>query len=131
MEVMPVTFRTYRTIFLPGGSLRDFCSRHALHSRLAMIFMVFTMAFTLAFPTLLGALAGYQGNVDAFVRVSEDNQLGTPQDSYIPFTSFSYAYFVIHDGWRVGLEGNHIITEAVSGQGKCNELYFYQIALES
>lgn len=118
MEITPITFRTYRTIFLPNGSLilgiprliRDFSSRHALHSKIAMSFMVFTMAFTLSFPTLASALAGYSGNVEPFVNITDSN--------YVPFSSFGIAQFVIHDGWRIKidghqLEGNQVVTDTI------------------
>ncbi|USP75159.1 uncharacterized protein yc1106_02433 [Curvularia clavata] len=121
MEVMPVTFRTYRTIFLQNGSLlvgiprliRDFCSRHALHSRFAMVFMVFTMAFSLAFPTLVSSLTGYKGNVGAFVK--------TAQGNYVPFSSFDYVSFVIHDGSRIDLGDDYIVGTGGLEQGKRGE----------
>ena len=118
MEVAPITFRTYRTIFLPGGSLlfdtlrmvRDFSFRHGLHSKVAMCFMIFTMAFTLAFPTFASAMTGYSGNVEAFVNATDSN--------YVPFKSFQYAYFVIHDGWRIEKEWEYIVTEPSEAQCK-------------
>ncbi|KAL1794359.1 hypothetical protein ACET3X_007780 [Alternaria dauci] len=111
MEVTPVTFGTYRTIFLPNGGLfistlcliRDFVTRHRLHSKIAMVFMVYTMAFTFAYPTVASAMTGYSANVDAFVN--------TTGGEYVPLSAFSFAYYVIHDGWRIGLEGDHIATD--------------------
>lgn len=117
MEVAPITLRTYRTIFLPKGSLlvdtlrmiRDFSFRHGLQSKIAMCFMIFTMVFTLAFPTFASAMTGYSGNVGAFVNATDNN--------YVPFEAFEYAYFVIHDGWRIGKEGDYLVTDpnAVNG----------------
>ncbi|CAO2654126.1 Nn.00g108590.m01.CDS01 [Neocucurbitaria sp. VM-36] len=105
MEVMPVTFGTYRTVFLQNESLlvgiprmvRDFTRRHRLHSKIAMVFMIMTMAFVLAFPTFGSAMTGYSGNVGAYVA-DTDSQL-------IPFQDFRFALYVIHDGWRIGIEG--------------------------
>jgi hypothetical protein len=113
MEVTPVTFGTYRTIFLPGSGLllailctiRDFVTRHGLHSKIAMVFMIYTMIFTFIYPTLASAMTGYSANVEAFVN--------TTQGEYVPLNSFSLAYFIIHDAWRIpdlNLEGDHIIT---------------------
>ena len=130
MEVMPVTFRTYRTIFVQNGSLlvgiprliRDFCSRHALHSRLAMVFMVFTMAFSLALPTLVSSLTGYKSNVEPFVMTS--------QGSYVPFMSFDYASYVVHDGTRVGLKTDDIIVANGDSEGKRDVLSSRLVASE-
>ncbi|RMZ73702.1 nad dependent epimerase dehydratase [Pyrenophora seminiperda CCB06] len=111
MEVAPITFKTYRTIFLPNGSLlvatlhmiRDFTTRHGLHSKIAMCFMVFTMVFTLAFPSFASAMTGYNGNVKPFVLATDGN--------YVPFDSFHYAYYVIYDGWRVDKGGEYIVAD--------------------
>ncbi|KAH8634421.1 hypothetical protein IG631_09821 [Alternaria alternata] len=111
MEVTPVTFGTYRTIFLPNGGLlvstlcmiRDFVRRHGLHSKIAMVFMVCTMTFTFVYPTIASAMTGYSANVDAFIQ--------TTGGEYVPFNAFSFAYFVIHDGSRIGLEDDHIALD--------------------
>lgn len=111
MEVTPVTFGTYRTVFLPNGGLffailftiRDFVTRRGLHSKIAMIFMIYTMVFTFMYPTLASAMTGYSANVEAFVN--------TTAGEYVPLGSFGFAYFVIHDGWRIeGLQGDHLVT---------------------
>ena len=111
MQVTPVTFGTYRTVFLPNGGLflailstiRDFATRHGLHSKIAMIFMIYTMTFTFIYPTLASAMTGYSANVEAFIN--------STAGEYVPFGSFGFAYFVIHDGWRIdGLQGDHIVA---------------------
>jgi hypothetical protein len=111
MEVTPVTFGTYRTVFLAKEAnliavwrmTRDFIFRHGLYSKLAMFFMIATMAFTLAFPTLASAMTAYSGNVEAFVN--------TTDDTYVKFQDFNLAVYIIHDGWRIGKQGNHIVTD--------------------
>ncbi|KAF1834814.1 hypothetical protein BDW02DRAFT_597817 [Decorospora gaudefroyi] len=117
MQVTPVTFATYRSIFLSQESsliavtrmTRDFIFRHDLHSKIAAGFMITTMAFTLAFPTFASAMTGYNGNVMAFVNTTDNN--------YAPFSSFSFAMFVIHDGSRIGKEDQYIITtESISSE---------------
>jgi hypothetical protein len=110
MEVSPVTFATFRTIFLPDGSLiiaiprliRDFTRRHGLHSKVAMVFMVLTMVLTLAFLSLASAMTGYDGNLDAYVN--------TTNNVYVPFGSFGFATYVIHDGWRIDKGGEYIVS---------------------
>jgi len=108
-------------MFLSNGSLladiprliSDFRFRHALHSKLAMSFVVFTMAFTLIFPTFASALAGYSANVDVFVITTEGN--------YVPFSSFEFAQFIISDGRRIGLGDDYVVTNAVV---RCKYKYF-------
>ena len=102
MEVQPVTFNTYRTVFLQNESLvlgipriiRDFCRRRGLHSRFAMVFIVLTMVFILIFPTLGSAMTGYSGNVKPYVPDLDGN--------FIPFNNFSIVLYTIHDGKRIG-----------------------------
>ncbi|KAF1848597.1 uncharacterized protein K460DRAFT_334887 [Cucurbitaria berberidis CBS 394.84] len=109
MEVTPVTFGTYRTVFLQNESLlvatprivRDFTRRHGLHSKTAMVFIVMTMAFILVFPTFGSAMTGYSGNVKAYVAAT-DTQL-------IAFEDFRFALYTIHDGWRIGKGGNYVV----------------------
>jgi len=119
MQVTPVTFGTYRTIFLPNGGLflatlhtiRDFVARHGLHSKIAMVFMVYTMIFTFVYPTLASAMTGYSANVAPFINTTEGE--------YVPFGSFQFASFIIHDGWRIpGRDGGHIVTADPSDSGK-------------
>lgn len=110
MEVQPVTFSTFRTIFLQNESLilaipriiRDFARRRGLQSRFAMTFIVLTMLFVLIVPTLGSAMTGYSGNVEAYVPDSNNNN--------IPFSSFRPLYYVIHDGNRVGLTEDYEVT---------------------
>ncbi|KAF1945677.1 hypothetical protein EJ02DRAFT_474953 [Clathrospora elynae] len=110
MEVMPVTPRTYRTVFLQNGSLltaiprtiRGFTLRHRLKYKIAIFFMVTTMKFIRLFPTFASAMTGYNGNFNAFVNTMDNN--------YIPFESFSFAFYVVRDGWRINLGGNYLVT---------------------
>lgn len=109
MEVAPVTFRTYRTVFLQDQSLlfaiphmiRDFMYRYALHSKIAMIFMILTMAFTLAFPTFASAMTGYSGNVKAYVNSTDSN--------FVPLDAFSFVTYVIHDGSRINKNDDYLV----------------------
>lgn len=71
-----------------------------------MTFMVATMIFILAFPTLLSAMSGYDSNVEATVQDSEGN--------LIPFNKYTRVLYVIYDGWRIGQNGSYWITEDAS-----------------
>ncbi|KAI0582429.1 hypothetical protein Ptr902_00693 [Pyrenophora tritici-repentis] len=66
------------------------------------------MAFTLVFPTFTSAMTGYNGNVEPFVNATDSN--------YVPFGSFYYALYVIHDGWRIDREGEHIVIDSYGGK---------------
>jgi hypothetical protein len=119
MVVTPVTFGTYRTIFLPGSGLliailctiRDFATRHGLHSKIAMVIMVCTMVFTFVYPTLASAMTGYSANVDAYVS--------TTGGEYVPFSSFSYAFYIIHDGSRIGQQDDWIVKGNIELENQC------------
>jgi hypothetical protein len=110
MEVAPITFTTYRIIFVQNVSvlfaipriIRDFVSRRGLNSKAAMCFMVFTMLFTLIFPTLGGAMTGYSGNVAPYVPDSDGN--------FIPYNNFNIALYTIHDGDRINQTKEYAIT---------------------
>ncbi|CAN9197812.1 unnamed protein product [Alternaria alternata] len=47
-------------------------------------------------------MTGYSANVAAFVN--------TTGGEYVPFGSFKFAYYIIHDGRRIGLTDNYVIT---------------------
>jgi hypothetical protein len=67
-----------------------------------MVFMTLTMVFTLAFPSLASAMTGYDGNLNAYVNTTDNN--------YVPFESFGFAMYVIHDGWRIERGGEYIVS---------------------
>lgn len=67
-----------------------------------MIFMVFTMIFIVAFPTIVSAMSGYDSNVDSYMPDLDDN--------FFRFGNFSRVLYVIHDGWRINQDGNFWIT---------------------
>lgn len=110
MEVQPVTFNTYRTVFLQNESLilgipriiRDFYKRRGLHSRFAMVFIVLTMLFILVFPTLGGAMTGYSGNVVAYVPDRDGN--------FVPFKDFEIVVYTVHDGARINQTDDFFAT---------------------
>lgn len=118
MEVMPVTFRTYRTFFLQDQAplfaipnlIRDFSTRLALHSRIAMTFIVSTMIFLFTFPTLVSAMTGYQSNVKAFVPDTDGN--------FMAFSGFVHHLYTIHDGDRINQTKEFVVGFSQSFGGK-------------
>jgi succinate dehydrogenase hydrophobic anchor subunit len=117
MQVSPVTFSTFRTIFVQGEAsalgvwrlIADFSRRRGLQSRLAMVFVVATMVFILAFPVLASAMTGYSANVEPFVR-------GEGAE-YVPFEKLRALYFVVHDGERIGLGKGEKVMDSRFGSG--------------
>ncbi|KAH0432059.1 hypothetical protein CcaCcLH18_06714 [Colletotrichum camelliae] len=114
MEVSPVTYETFWTVFLDGAPtfwstwylMRDFSRSHGLRSRFAMIFMVVVAIFILLFPTLGSAMSGYQANSGAFIRGSDGEML--------KFSDFDMIAYIIHDGDRVNLTKDYPVTFARS-----------------
>ena len=68
-----------------------------------MAFMVATMIFILAFPTLAGAMTGYTSVVKAYIPDISDANM-------IRFDSFDAIIYVIHDGKRIKIQDNQIVT---------------------
>lgn len=107
MQTEPVTFKTFQTVFLVKQPeaisilqlIKESYSRRGLPSHIAMVSMVISMLFILAFPTLSSAMTGYQQNVEPMVR-----------DKNGDYTSLYNLYptmFIIHDGRRVNLTKNY------------------------
>ncbi|KAH7087845.1 hypothetical protein FB567DRAFT_592502 [Paraphoma chrysanthemicola] len=119
METGPITFSTYRTVFLRNESLvfaiyrlfRNFARRRQLHSRIAMAFMVMTMIFILIFPSFSSAMTGYSASVKSYVRDNSNVEtiMANDNNNYMAFSSFKRILYVIHDGWRVGEDGDFVV----------------------
>lgn len=84
------------------GIIRDFVARRRLKSILAMVFMVATMLFVLAWPTVASAMTGYDSNNVAFIKIRDG--------SLIRFSSFEPLLYIIHDGSRIdGLADEYLV----------------------
>ncbi|KAF2869436.1 hypothetical protein BDV95DRAFT_99821 [Massariosphaeria phaeospora] len=114
MDVKPITYRSFYTIFIQDGPsilsifslVRDFAFRQGLHSKIAMTFIVTTMAFVLVFPTLGSAMTGYSSSVSAFIP---DANATEETRSLIPFRELEPVLYVVHDGWRINQGSNYYI----------------------
>jgi hypothetical protein len=114
MESEPVTYQLFRTIFIENDAsvlstartIKSFLCQRRLRSKVAMTFMIATMLLILAFPTLMSAMSGYDSNVSSRILDRENN--------LIAFSSFHRVLYVIHDGWRINLTGDHWITENIT-----------------
>ncbi|CAI6331827.1 unnamed protein product [Periconia digitata] len=117
MESTPVTYNSFRTIFIQDAPsilsvirlLHDFLTKKGLKSRFAMAFMMTSMVFMLAFPTLASAMTGYTTYFTAQIKDYD-------QDS-IPFYKFKLLLYTIHDGDRVGLTKDYpVVNDEYLGQ---------------
>ena len=129
MERTPVTYKTFWTIFInrePSTPsvlclIRDFAFRRKLASKTAMAFMIASMIFVLGFPTLASAMTGYKVKTKAYVQAQNQQ--------FIPFSEFSPVWYVIHDGSRINLTDEYMVTAvnltADSGGNFGRESYSY------
>jgi hypothetical protein len=109
MEVVPIKYKTFSIIFLQNEPsvtslyhiIRDFLFARDRISKTAMTFIVTSMTFVIAFPTLASAMTGYNGINKAYVPDEYGN--------FIPFSDFVEVLYVIQDGWRVNFTGEYPI----------------------
>lgn len=109
IESRPLTYSAFWIIFLhQEASLlsifrttRSLSSRQVLPSAAALIFLTLALLFTLAFPTLAGAMTGYVGSTEGFIR--------DYNGSYIKFSDFDLVAYIIHDGDRIAKSRDFII----------------------
>ncbi|KAG8159812.1 hypothetical protein KVR01_010449 [Diaporthe batatas] len=127
-ETRTVSYHTYWTIYLQDsismmgvfGVIRDFLARRRLKSKMAMIFMVATMLFVLAWPTVASAMTGYDSNNVAFIKIRDG--------SLIRFNSFQPLLHIIHDGSRLpGLTDEYLVP-CCSGTNGDDPTFEMQIA---
>ena len=118
METAPVAYSSFQSFFMQSGPslsllgrvTRDFIRRKGLHSRLAMVFIIVSIIFTLAFPTLASAMTGYTSFLEAYVP---DHQ----NENYIRFDMLKRVLYVIHDGQRINQTNDYLVIDGgVSGE---------------
>ncbi|KAK0748475.1 hypothetical protein B0T21DRAFT_389336, partial [Apiosordaria backusii] len=106
----PVTYNAFWTAFLqPEPSafstykiMMD-CSFHrALGNKLAVVFTIMSLVFIIIFPTQASALSGYVGIAEAFIKDYRGN--------YVKFSEFDFALYILHDGHRVNMTDDLVIT---------------------
>lgn len=110
MMTEPITYETFWTVFMQDGPslwsifhmFRDFTRRRGLRSKPITVFMILTMIFVLAFPTIASAMTGYSANNQAVVKTDDTKQ--------VLFSQFVGVEYVIHDGNRVNLSINYPIS---------------------
>ncbi|KAI1467583.1 uncharacterized protein F4812DRAFT_401698 [Daldinia caldariorum] len=120
MEFAPVTFTVFSFVFLQDepsffstiGMIRAFIFNRGLKSKISMVFIILTMLFIMAWPTIAGAMTGYTITNDAFVPDISNN--------YISLLSFLPVTYIIYDGERVNLTNNIYVNSYSDGSGWVN-----------
>ena len=105
-----ITYDTFWTVFITKETslfsvvamALDFSKRAALKSKTAMVFIIASLGFIVAFPTLASSMTGYASNTAAFFEDSRQNR--------ILFDSYGRVLFVIHDGWRLNLTADYQVV---------------------
>lgn len=122
MATDPITYQIFWTVFMQDGpslrsifrTSRDFTWFKGLRSKPVMFFMILTMAFVLAFPTLASAMTGYSANNQAWVKTDDVSQ--------VLFSQFERAQYVINDGNRVGLSAHYAIASGDDEKMACGSV---------
>ncbi|KAI1274864.1 hypothetical protein F5Y07DRAFT_371738 [Xylaria sp. FL0933] len=109
METAPITYTSFIILFMESGPsvksmfqlLRDFLAYRRLKSKVAAAWIVLSMLFVLAWPTLIAALSGYSPNTGAYVK--------DVNGSFVPYNEFRLLSYIIHDGQRINLTDDYPI----------------------
>lgn len=106
---IPVTYDTFWTFFMAHevsfgtiwACIRDFASGRSLRCKTTRLFIVLTMMFVMAWPTLASAMTGYNSNNTAFFK--------TKDGTFVAFSALQPVLYVVHDGSRVGLGDDYVV----------------------
>ena len=112
MEHAPVSYGTFEAITLQHGSstalmklAQGFTFNKGLRAKVVIGWIIISAIFVLAFPTLTSAMSGYTANGEAYININ---------NNFVIFSNFVLVRYIIHDGWRVGLGGNYLVTTAMN-----------------
>lgn len=115
MEHDAISYGTFEAITLRPDSWvalwnlnRDFLYNKGVRARVTAVWLIMSMLFIVAFPSMISAMSGYSANVEAFVRV---------ENNMIQYSDFRIVRYIIHDAWRLGMMGDHLVT-VNPGDGK-------------
>lgn len=109
MARRPVTYDIFRVVFVHREPqllsiwhlLRDVVRPRRLDSVAAIVFIVSTVVFALAFPTLASAMSGYAVVTKSFVSVN---------GNLVPFATAELMPYIIHDGARINKSSNYRVS---------------------
>ncbi|KAI1118895.1 hypothetical protein F5Y14DRAFT_398091 [Nemania sp. NC0429] len=103
MDTTPMTYTTFTTLFIEHGPsftsayrlIRDFMLYRRLKSKIATTWIILSILFVFAWPTLVAAMSGYSPETGAYVTDIKGN--------FVPYNEFQLLAYVIHDGNRINL----------------------------
>lgn len=109
VECRPLTYDTFWIFFMAREVefttltrlFHDLIIRRRFKSNVVMTFIFLFMLFIMAWPTIAGAMTGYDSNNTAFVNMTDGTQ--------VQFSDFEPVLYIIHDGKRVNLTDDYII----------------------
>lgn len=114
----PVTYTTFWTAFMEDrASLasairlsRDFFCKRGMYSTRGITFILTSLAYLLAFPTIASSMTGYIPRTEAFVSDVD----GKP----VAESDFRPVVYMMHDGPRVNMSADFIVPCEKSKWGK-------------
>ncbi|ETI21021.1 hypothetical protein G647_07364 [Cladophialophora carrionii CBS 160.54] len=116
MESSPVSYGTFEAVTLQSGSLsanfklaRDLFKNKTAQARAAVVWMIISACFVLAFPSILSAITGYSVNIGSFVEVDDG--------SLVQYSNFAMVRYIVHDAHRIdeALGKDYQVTTSRSG----------------
>ncbi|KAJ3560864.1 hypothetical protein NPX13_g9159 [Xylaria arbuscula] len=107
METTPMTYSTFTILFTEKSPaftslcqlLVEVTRYRRLRSKRATAWVIMSMLFVLAWPTLIAAMTGYTPEIAAYVKDIEEN--------LVPYHEFRLISYIIHDGERINLTGDY------------------------
>lgn len=100
MESSPVSYGTFEAVTLQCGTFtssfklsRDLLKNRSAQAKAAVVWIVISASFVLAFPTVVSAMSGYSANIMSYVEVEAGNM--------VRYSSFTPIRYIIHDADRI------------------------------
>ncbi|KAI3332228.1 hypothetical protein HD806DRAFT_479848 [Xylariaceae sp. AK1471] len=117
METAPMTYTAFIVLFMQDGPsfmsilrmVRDFALYRRLRSKVSTAWVILSMLFILAWPTLIAAMSGYSPKVGAYVKDVDQN--------FVPYDDFRLLSYIVHDGWRINLTGDYPVPAVFKPDG--------------
>lgn len=109
METTPLTYTSFTILFMEGDPaftsicqlLWDFVLYRRLRSGISTTWVIVSMVFVLAWPTLIAAMSGYSPEAGAYVKDLDEN--------LVPYNEFRPLAYIIHDGTRINLTADYAV----------------------
>ena len=131
MAQSPITLAVFESITLRDATtltsifvlIKSFTSNSTTRARVSMLWIISASLYALLFQTLVSAMTGYSGTWPFALAhlVSTDSRKATtvpfialPDGSQVPWSEFLPVSYIVHDGWRIKVGGQKIVTDCRS-----------------